>query len=238
MGKQKFNIGIRLIPAAAVLGAIITLAVLWTTPENRNGPFYYFVALLVYATIMFFFSDVIFLMGKKPLTVRIPFLAVAAVHIGYILLLLLLRLIFSNLSIAYFILATLIATSIQIALSLWLYRGVVNIAGQQQMLDQKANMRIGREVLLGDLNAAIKTIPALAQNPEMMHKLEVLCNAWKYSSEADTENTAQTTMEINASVQALIGAVSSGAADSEAISGQMAKITSLIERRNTLLKMK
>ena len=238
MPKQKMNLVIRLIPALVVFGIIVTCAFLWSDPGNRGGSFYYFLILMLYAAVMLFFSDVIFLQSKKPLHIRIPFAAVAAIHIGYVVLIIILRLIFLFASDVYFILLTLLATSIQIALSLWLFQGVLKIAGSQEQADQKRNVKLHREILLMELSDTSKATPALAQNYEMMRRLEVFTNTWQNSPEQDTVHTVQTTDEINAATQALIGMIKAGETGTEVVSGQIANITSLIERRKKLLQLK
>ena len=238
MEPRKTSVLIRAIPALIITGSIIALALWWTRDSDRGGIFYYFLALMVYACVMCFFSDVIFLGGRKSLRVRLPILAVAAIHASYALALVLLYAVFSRLDAIYFIIATLIATGLQVSLSLWIFLGAKNIDGQQKALDQKANVRIARELLLGDLQNAFKASPQLAGDAEIMRKLTVLCNAWKTSSPQDTENTMQTTAEIGSSVQSLIGMASSGNAETDAVAGQITAISALIERRNKLLTMK
>gem|GEM_PF-3239167 len=238
MKNRQINLLARLIPALAVIGNVFTLSFLWTDQSNRNGAFYYFICLMTYAAAMLFFSDIIFLSRKKPLPVRVPLTVVASIHIAYIFVLLLLRIIFVNIADVYFVLATLGATGIQLALSLRIYMGVNNITGQQNELTQQANARAMREILLTDMNSAFKNSPALAVNAELTRKLQVLINTWKTSSPKDTEDTAQATAEIDASIQALTGMVSSGEAGPEAAAERLTAINALIERRNKLLTLK
>jgi hypothetical protein len=237
MGQRKFNLLVRSIPALVVTGSIIALSLWWTQPP-RGGTFFYFLFLMVYAVIMSFFSDVIFLSGKKPIHVRLPLSVVASIHAAYVLVLILLYVIFNKLPPIYFILATVIATGIQISLSLWIFMGAKNISAQQAALDQKANAKIVRDILLSDVQNAVKSVPSLAGDAEVMRKITNLCNAVKYSAPQDTPHTMQVSSEIDASLQSLIDSVSSGNTEADSVTGQISKITALVEKRNQLLKLK
>jgi hypothetical protein len=238
MGSFKTNIAIRLLPSVTLIVIMFILAFLWTDSSSRDGAFVYFLILLTYASVMLFFSDIIFLAGKKPLHVRIPFVAVAAVQLGYILIILLLRAIFFLLDDIYFVLATVLATALQIAISLGIFRGIQRIAGNRQTMDQMGNVRLQREVLLMGLTDSAKGVPALAQSVETMKRLEVFCNTWKFSPEQDTANTFMTTGEIDTSIMELTKDISAGNADAEAVVLRLGNITSLIERRKKLLQLK
>ena len=238
MGKKSSNIIIRLIPTIVVLGIIITLSFYWS--QDRDGAFYYFLVLMAYACVMLFFSDIIFLGGKRPIHARIPVTVVATVHIVYVLLILLFRAVFNLFEDIYFVLATILATCAQVTISLLIYRSILNITKQQEELDQGGNIRVGRDIILMDLADSFKNIPVLSKDTEVMRKLEVFCNTWKASSDKDNPATVQLTNEINYSIQSLTNTITSGEAEVEAetVTGEIARISSLIERRKKLLNLK
>ena len=237
MGIRKSNLIIRLIAAVIAIGVIIALALRWSSPDTRDGVFYYFVILMIYAAVMLFFSDIIFL-GKRPIHARIPVTTVAAIHIVYLLVVLLFRFILSIVPNFYYILLTLVATGVQVALSLWIYRGVLNITGQQEVLQQQKGVKVGRDILMADLTACVKKIPDLAQDDEIMRKLEVFSNAWKYSPQKENEHSYPLTAEIDNRIYALIGSLNEGKTGAEALTGELSDITSIIERRKKLLQIR
>jgi len=218
----------------ALLVTIFVLAFRWNPVDSRDGVFYYFLCLLAYAIVMIFYSDLIFMGFKKPLHTRVPVFVVAIIHAAYLLLILLLKALLGGVSAVYFILASAIATSIQVAISMWIFSGMRHIEGQQGELDQRANARVMRELLLGDLQMAFKNIPALSGDAEVMRKLGILCDTWKTAAPQDTPNTVQITATIDTALRALIA----NAANTETVIGQMDYISSLIEQRKKLLALK
>jgi len=235
---KPINLVARLLPALTLIGIITTLALFWTTPETRDGVFYYFLFLLIYASIMLFFSDLIFMSGSKRLTAKVPYVAISAVHIVYALLVLLLRFILTLVPDIYFILATIAATCVQITLSFAVFRGVQYADAQQETMNQESNMKLSREVLLMDLTTKFRNNTTLAQDTEASRKLDALNNLWKSSSGKDNATSVQWTDNINTCIQILTQNISTGEANAGSVVDEMTRIISLIDQRNKLLQAK
>jgi len=235
---KPINLVVRLLPTLTLTGVIVALALFWTTPETRDGVFYYFLILLIYAIVMLFFSDLIFMAGSKRLTAKIPYAAISAVHLGYALLILFLRLVLNSIPDIYFILATIVATSIQITLSFAVFKGVQYVDAQQYELNQESNMKLSRDVLLTDLTTKFRGNPILSQDAAAARKLDALSNLWKSSSGKDNETSVQWSDNINTCIQVLTQNISTGEANVQSTVDEMTRIISLIEQRNKLLQAK
>lgn len=233
----KFNLLARAIPALVVIGSVIALALWWTRNVQRGGIFFYFLLLMVYAVVMGFFSDVIFLGGKKPLHVVLPIKTVAFIHVIYTVAVIVLYLIFQNLPVIYFIIASIIATSVQVSLSLWIFLAAQNIEGQQKELDNTSNKWVIRDVQIDELRSAFSQSP-LADDKVVMSKLNVLCNTWKHAAPHDTEHTRGVSAEIEEALQSLIDFAESEEATTDDALKKIEKAKKLVEKRATLLTLK
>ena len=237
MEKNHSSLIVRLIPALAVIAAFIALAFMWTAPAARDGVFFYFMLLGIYATVMVFFSDVIFKLGNMPPTLRAPIVSVAVIHFIFVAVVFRLRF-FLNFADTYFILATLIGASFQVAVSMVLCKKALDITVQSEAQTLEKNAKMMRDVLLMELTDSFKKASALSGNKNVAHKLELLTNSWKFSVALDTANTMQTTEEIIGAVRSLIKNISVENPVPEQILGEMDNILSLIDRRKTLLQMR
>ena len=237
MKNNNFGLIVRLIPALAVIAAFITLAFVWSQPETRGGAFFYFMLLGIYATVMVFFSDIIFKLGSKAPTLRTPVITTAVIHFIFVVIIFRLRFTL-NIGDVYFILATLIGASIQVAVSLILCKSVQNIEAQSGVQTQEKNARMVRDVLLMELADGFRKAPEVSGNKDVSRKLEMLTNTWKFSPAQDTASSMQTTEEINTGIKSLIKNISAEKPETEQILGEMDDILSLIERRKKLLQIK
>lgn len=229
----------RIIPALVLVGSVTALAFWWTQPGDRGGTFVYFLFLMIYASFMCFFSDMIFMAGKNPLHVKVPVTAIAIIHAAYVLVLIILFLIVNNFNwTIFFVVASLLATAAQISLSIAIFLGARNIADQQEELDTSSNLRTLRALQLDDLRNAFATAPTLAADTGLIAKLNVMCNTWRLGNPNDTVHTQQVTAEIESAINALTGYAAADDADPREAAAQIAAITACIEKRAKLLMLK
>ena len=236
--KSGLSLLIRAIPTVVSIITVLSLSFWWTRDSGRGLTFVFFVFLMIYASVMCFYGDFIF-MNRKRAHVKMPVAAVAGIHAAYAVALIVLYSLFGqHVDTIYFILSAFVATGIQLSLTLALVWGASRVAGQQGELDQRANVRVMREVFLNDLKTAFKASSTLSGDHEIMRKLNVLCNSWQTSAPKDTEASAATTAKIEAALETMLEMAEKPDVDIEAVTAQFAKITSLIDGRNKLLTLK
>jgi len=236
--KQGNTFFIRLIPASVLIATVVILAFRFTESYDRGASFIFFLALMLYAVTMIFFSDLIFLRTGRTLRFSYPIIYIACIHAAYAGLILILRVILSFLPDIYFILTALIITSIQIAVSLYIFKGVDKIKQTTAAIKQDTTTRAEREALLSALTFNINSVQALSSNFDMKRRLEVFSNALRFSPDQDLgDDMAALTGEINISIKVLSDTIASGMTDPDEIISHFTKITAQIEQRKSMHKI-